>query len=114
MSFLPGSVLNLRALLLSEPVEKTILTLSDCQFWFIPVQIFQELKVQYPDIIQAFSQQITAELRQMASQLSYEQERQDILRPYLVTKARRGVIGHSRYANPPTAANSGGLQRLPR
>jgi transcriptional regulator with AAA-type ATPase domain/NAD-dependent dihydropyrimidine dehydrogenase PreA subunit len=99
MSFLPGSVLNLRALLLSEPVEKTILTLSDCQFWFIPVQIFQELKVQYPDIIQAFSQQITAELRQMASQLSYEQERQDILRPYLVTKARRGVIGHSRYAN---------------
>ncbi|MEL6381453.1 MAG: sigma 54-interacting transcriptional regulator [Cyanobacteria bacterium J06626_18] len=98
-SFLPGSVLNLRSLILAEPVEKTVLTLSDCRFWFIAAAKFQSLTVQYPNIIQTFSQQIAAELRQMASQLTYEQERQAILRPYLVTKARRGVIGRSRYAN---------------
>jgi transcriptional regulator with AAA-type ATPase domain len=98
VSFLPGSVLNLRSLLLGESVEKTILSLSDCRFWFIAAEAFQHLKAQHPDIIQVFSQQIAAELRQIASQLSYEQERQDVLRPYLVTKARRGVIGRSRYA----------------
>ncbi|MEM9005560.1 MAG: sigma 54-interacting transcriptional regulator, partial [Cyanobacteria bacterium P01_F01_bin.86] len=98
-SFLPGSVLNLRSLLLSEPVEKTVLTLSECRFWFIAAAKFQTLTAQYPDIIQAFSQQIAAEMRQLASQLTYEQERQAILRPYLVTKARRGIIGHSRYAS---------------
>lgn len=98
MSFLPGSVLNLRELLLGEPVEKTILSLSDCRFGFIAADKFQQLKAQYPEIIQVFSQQIAAELRQIASQLSFEQERQDVLRPYLVTKARRGVIGRSRYA----------------
>jgi transcriptional regulator with AAA-type ATPase domain len=31
-------------------------------------------------------------------QLSFEQERQTILRPYLVTKAKRGIIGKSLYA----------------
>jgi len=98
MSFLPGSVLNLRSLLLGEPVEKTIVSLSECRFWFISADQFQALKADYPEIIQVFSQQIAAELRQVASQLTYEQERQDILRPYLVTKARRGVIGRSRYA----------------
>ncbi|MBE7381045.1 MAG: sigma 54-interacting transcriptional regulator [Leptolyngbya sp. SIO1E4] len=99
MSFLPGSVFNLRSLLLAEPVEKTVLTLSTCRFWFVSAEKFQTLTTQYPDIIQIFSQQIAAELRQIASQLTYEQERQAILRPYLVTKARRGVIGRSRYAN---------------
>jgi transcriptional regulator with AAA-type ATPase domain/NAD-dependent dihydropyrimidine dehydrogenase PreA subunit len=98
MSFLPGAVLNLRSLLLGEPVENTILTLSHCQFWFLPAGKVQQLKADYPEIMQLFSQRIAAELRQVASQLNYEQERQDILRPYLVTKARRGVIGRSRYA----------------
>ncbi|MEO0929008.1 MAG: sigma 54-interacting transcriptional regulator, partial [Cyanobacteria bacterium J06643_13] len=32
------------------------------------------------------------------AQLLFEQERQIILRPYLVSKAKRGVIGKSRYA----------------
>ena len=78
--------------------KKTIVSLSECRFWFISADQFQALKADYPEIIQVFSQQIAAELRQVASQLTYEQERQDILRPYLVTKARRGVIGRSRYA----------------
>lgn len=98
MSFLPGSVLNLRSLLLGEAVDKTILTLSPCRFWFLPAAQFQTLMVQHPAIIQTVSQQMAAELRQVASQLTYEQERQVVLRPYLVTRARRGVIGRSRYA----------------
>ncbi len=99
MSFLPGSVLNLRSLLLHEPVEKTILTLSECQLWFMPAAQFQALTAQHPSIMQGFSQQMAAELRQLTSLLNYEQERQTILRPYVVTKARRGIIGRSRYAN---------------
>ncbi|NEQ44855.1 MAG: 4Fe-4S binding protein [Leptolyngbya sp. SIOISBB] len=98
MSFLPGALLNLRSLLLGEPVENTIQTLNHCRFWFLPAAQFQQLKSDYPEIMQVFSQRIAAELRQVASQLTYEQERQAILRPYLVTKARRGVIGRSRYA----------------
>lgn len=98
VGFLPGAVLNLRSLLLGEPVAKTVLTLSECQFWFMPAATFQLLVDQHPDIIQTFSQQIAAELREIASQLTYEQDRQAVLRPYLVTKARRGVIGRSRYA----------------
>lgn len=98
MSFLPGALLNLRSLLLGEPVENTIMTLTHCRFWFMPAAPFQQLKADFPEIMQVFSQRIAAELRQVASQLTYEQERQATLRPYLVTKARRGIIGHSRYA----------------
>ena len=97
-SFLPGSVLNLRSLLLDEPVEKTVLSLCDSEVWYLSAERFQVFTAAHPDVIQVFSQQVTAELRQVTSQLTYEQERQDILRPYLVTKARRGVIGRSRYA----------------
>lgn len=99
VSFLPGAVLNLRSLLLGEPVDKTILTLSPCRFWFISAAQFAAFTARHPTIIQTVSQQIAAELRQVSSLLSYEQERQGILRPYLVTKARRGVIGRSRYAS---------------
>ncbi|MBD0395710.1 MAG: sigma 54-interacting transcriptional regulator, partial [Microcoleus sp. C1-bin4] len=52
----------------------------------------------YPEIAQAFSPQLAAELAKLSSQLSYEQERQAILRPYLVSRAKRGIIGKSRYA----------------
>lgn len=98
MSFLPGSVLNLRSLLLNQPVEKTILTLSPCTLWFLPAAAFQTVMAQHPSLMQVFSQRLAAELQQVASQLTYEQERQAVLRPYWVSKARRGVIGKSRYA----------------
>ncbi|MEO0409618.1 MAG: sigma 54-interacting transcriptional regulator, partial [Cyanobacteria bacterium P01_A01_bin.135] len=42
--------------------------------------------------------QLASELRQMADQLAQEQTRQAELRPYLVPKVRRGIIGSSRYA----------------
>ena len=97
-SFLPGSALNLYALLLNEPAQYTVKTLSETHLWFIEREKFCELVKQYPEIIQVFSQQIAAQVKQLSSQLNFEQSRQIILRPYLVSKAKRGVIGKSRYA----------------
>ena len=53
---------------------------------------------QYPEISQSFAQELTTEVKELSDKLEFEQERQVILRPYLVSKARRGVIGKSRYA----------------
>ena len=98
MSFLPGSVLNLEALLLDQTAEFTLATLCPCRFWFLPRQQLQQLLQDYPGILKVFSQQLLEELKRLSFQFSVEQERQAILRPYLVPKARRGVIGRSRYA----------------
>jgi len=98
MSLLPGAIIHLQELLLGQKTQRTILTLSESHLWFIPTEQFQQVVAQYPEITQAFSQQLAQELAQLSSQLSYEQERQDTLRPYLVTKAKRGVVGKSRYA----------------
>jgi transcriptional regulator with AAA-type ATPase domain/NAD-dependent dihydropyrimidine dehydrogenase PreA subunit len=97
-SFLPGAILNLRSLLLQQPVEATVTTLTDCTFWFLEREAFQRLTMTCPELNQLISQQLAAEVQQLTDQLTYEQERQAILRPYLVPKARRGVIGRSRYA----------------
>ncbi|MBD2108532.1 cyclic nucleotide-binding domain-containing protein [Nodosilinea sp. FACHB-13] len=97
-SFLPGAVLNLEPLLLDQPVEQTIQTLCDSTLWFIDRDPFQALVQQYPDILQTFTRQLVDVVKRLSSEAELEQERQAILRPYLVAKARRGVIGRSRYA----------------
>ncbi|GAB4527780.1 MAG: sigma 54-interacting transcriptional regulator [Pleurocapsa sp.] len=97
-SLLLGSALNLYALLLQQATQYTIKTLTKSEFWFIDAKKFQELVKQYPEITQAFSQQLAAEVKELSEQLLFEQERQEVLRPYLVSKAKRGVIGKSRYA----------------
>ena len=98
VSFLPGATIHLQELLLGQQAQRTILTLSECKVWFIPAERFREVVAQYPEITQAFSQQLAQELAQLSTQLNYEQERQAVLRPFLVTKAKRGVVGKSRYA----------------
>ncbi len=97
-SLLPGSVLYLRELLLDEPAEQTVITLTNCTLWNVPRDRFLELVKQHPEINQVFSKQLAAELDQVSSQLEFEQERQTALRPYLVPKVKRGIIGSSRYA----------------
>lgn len=97
-SLLPGSVLHLKELLLDQPAEQTVITLSDCQFWTIDREAFAVLVEQYPEINRTFSRQLAAELEQVASQLAFEQERQAALRPYLVPKVKQGVVGTGRYA----------------
>ena len=98
ISLMPGAVLYLKELLLDEPAEHTAITLRDCLLWKIPRDTFAELVQQYPQISQTLSRQLAAELDQVSAQLAYEQDRQAALRPYLVPKAKRGVVGSSRYA----------------
>jgi len=98
VSWLPGAIIHLQELLFDQPAQRTATTLSECHLWVVPAERFRELVAQYPEISQAFSPQLAAELAKLSSQLSYEQERQTALRPYLVTKAKRGIIGKSRYA----------------
>ncbi len=99
VSFLPGSVLNLEALLLNQPVEQSIHTLTESTLWVLEREQFQHLVQDYPDILQTFTRQLVEAVRRLSFQFSYEQERQAILRPYLVTRAKRGVVGRSRYAD---------------
>lgn len=98
VSLLPGSVFPLKELLLDQPAEQTVITLSDCVLWKIPRQDFLHLVQQYPEISQTFSRQLAIALDQVSAQLIYERERQAALRPYLVPKVKRGIIGTSRYA----------------
>lgn len=98
VGLLPGSVINLKELILKQSVRDSIITLDECEFWFVSAEQFQELIDRYPEISQVFSQKLAKEVEQLSSQLTFEQERQTILRPYLVAKAKRGIIGKSRYA----------------
>ncbi|WP_013322028.1 sigma 54-interacting transcriptional regulator [Gloeothece verrucosa] len=98
VGLLPGSVINLQALILKQPVQATITTLSDCEFWWINAAEFSKIIAQYPEITQIYSQKLAATVEELSSQLNFEQQRQTILRPYLVSKAKRGVIGKTRYA----------------
>ncbi|NJN49843.1 MAG: sigma 54-interacting transcriptional regulator, partial [Alkalinema sp. RL_2_19] len=41
---------------------------------------------------------VEQQLAQMAATLEYEREQQLALRPYLINKVRRGIVGTSRYA----------------
>ncbi len=96
--FLPGAVIHLQELVLDELATFTIVTLTECRLWVVPATKFRELVAQHPEIAQSFSRQLAQELAQVTSALGYEQERSIALRPYLVTKAQRGIVGTSRYA----------------
>ncbi|MEQ9357198.1 sigma 54-interacting transcriptional regulator [Coleofasciculus chthonoplastes] len=98
VSWLPGAVIHLQELLLNQSAQRTIVTRSDSHLWRIPAEQFRDLIHHYPEISQAFSPQLAQDLAHLSSQLKVEQERQVALRPYLVNKAKRGIIGRSRYA----------------
>ncbi|MEO0354652.1 MAG: sigma 54-interacting transcriptional regulator [Cyanobacteria bacterium P01_A01_bin.3] len=98
VSRLSGTVLYLRELLLDDPSTETSITLNNCLFWVVSRPDFNAIAQQYPQIQQTLSRQLAAELKSANLRLECEQERQAALRPYLVTKAQRGVVGSSRYA----------------
>ncbi|MBD2773044.1 sigma 54-interacting transcriptional regulator [Iningainema tapete] len=98
VGFLPGAVINLQELLLDEVAGRTITTVRECHLLVVPAAKFREIAEQHPEIAQAVSRQMAQELAQLSSALTYEQERSVALRPYLVTKAQRGIVGTSRYA----------------
>jgi transcriptional regulator with AAA-type ATPase domain/NAD-dependent dihydropyrimidine dehydrogenase PreA subunit len=96
--FLPGAVIHLKELVLDETSPSSITSVTESHLWVVSAPKFRDLVKQYPEIAQAFSRQLAQELAQVTSALGYEQERSVALRPYLVTKAQRGIIGTSRYA----------------
>ncbi|MGL6283017.1 MAG: sigma 54-interacting transcriptional regulator, partial [Microcoleaceae cyanobacterium] len=96
-ALLPGVIINLQAIILDHPVRENIISVEDSQLWFLPADMVQELVQKYPQIMQAFSQYLESEVAELSSQLLFEQERQIILRPYLIPKASRAVMGKSRY-----------------
>ena len=95
---LPGAIINLEAFIIDSPLEQDLVALTDCQLWYLPEQKMRQLLQDYPQITQAFSQQLVQELRELNAQLFFEQEKQKILRPYLVPAAKRAIMGKSRYA----------------
>ncbi|HHP7246036.1 MAG TPA: sigma 54-interacting transcriptional regulator [Elainellaceae cyanobacterium] len=97
-SLLPGSVLYLQELLLDQPAEHTVITLTECELWTIPRDAFAVIVEQFPEISRTLTRQLAAELEEVSSQLAFEQERQTALRPYIVPKVKRGIVGASRYA----------------
>ena len=97
-SLLSGTVLNLYALLLDRQTQYTVKTITETKLWFVNSSKVKELLEQYPQIARSFAQNLATEVKELSEQLEFEQERQITLRPYLVSKAKRGVIGKSRYA----------------
>jgi len=95
---LPGSVINLGAFLTDLPLDHNLMALSDCEFWRLSGETVRQLLQDYPQISQLFSQQLIREVKELSAKLSFEQERQRILRPYLVPAAKRAIMGKSRYA----------------
>ncbi|MGC1528059.1 MAG: cyclic nucleotide-binding domain-containing protein, partial [Phormidesmis sp.] len=94
-----GEVLHLRSLLLAENTSKTVISLTDCILLKLDAAQFQQLISEFPELSQEFSRLLADRLEQVSEQLVYEQERQKALRPYLVTRVKRGVVGNSRYAS---------------
>jgi transcriptional regulator with AAA-type ATPase domain/NAD-dependent dihydropyrimidine dehydrogenase PreA subunit len=97
-SLLPGAVLHTTELLLDQPTQNTIVTLTDCEFWVLPKVEFKAIAHQFSELIQIVSRQLADDLVQANAQLAFTQERQTILRPHQVPKAKRGIVGTSRYA----------------
>ncbi len=95
---LPGAIVYLKELLINAAAEDTIIALSDCVMWAIPRAEFLTLTQQYPEISQTFSRYLATELELVSSQLAFERERQAALRPHIVPKVSRGIVGTSRYA----------------
>ncbi|MBW4517674.1 MAG: sigma 54-interacting transcriptional regulator [Timaviella obliquedivisa GSE-PSE-MK23-08B] len=98
VGMLPGSVLYLKELLLNQTADETSITLDDCVLWQVSRDEFLAIAQQHPEIAQALSKQLATDLQRAESELAYERDRSAALRPYVVPKVRRGIVGSSRYA----------------
>ncbi|MEM7062299.1 MAG: sigma 54-interacting transcriptional regulator [Cyanobacteria bacterium P01_B01_bin.77] len=98
VELLPGVVLHLQEILLDQPTDYTIITLTDSDLWQLSAAHLKQIADDYPSLNQELSEILAEEVDQLSAQLLYEQERQQALRPYLVPRVSRGVVGASRYA----------------
>ncbi|MBE9060482.1 cyclic nucleotide-binding domain-containing protein [cf. Phormidesmis sp. LEGE 11477] len=95
----PGEVLHLQALLLEKAATKTVVSQTECLLWKLEKSRFVQLAQEYPELNEELSKLLATCLEDVSEQLAYEQERQQALRPYLLTRVERGVVGRSRYAS---------------
>ena len=98
-SLLPGSVLHFLELIVDQPARQTVISLTDCSLWEVSRDDFQAIAQTHPNLTQQVSKELAENLEVVSSQLAFEQSRQDILRPYRVPRAKRGIVGTSRFAN---------------
>ncbi|ESA33481.1 cyclic nucleotide-binding protein [Leptolyngbya sp. Heron Island J] len=98
VELLPGVILHLQEILLDQPTDYTIITLNDCELWQLSAERLKQIADEHPSLNQQLSELLAEEVEQLSAQLLYEQERQQELRPYLVPRVSRGVVGASRYA----------------
>lgn len=96
-SFLPGSGIGLGEVLLNQGSALVITGSRSSQVWAVPASLIKTLAQSYPELSQTLVQQLAQSVSQLTSQLTIEQERQENLRPYIVPRAKRGIIGKSRY-----------------
>ncbi len=103
MSLLPGSVVGLGEVLAEQPLPQSVIALSDGSLGWIPAAAVRAWVAEHPQVATLLSSRAQASelaeaLARMTARLTYEQERQVALRPYLVPKVERGIVGPSRYA----------------
>ncbi|MFQ3613800.1 MAG: sigma 54-interacting transcriptional regulator, partial [Cyanobacteriota bacterium] len=103
VSLLPGSVIGLAEVLAEQPLSRSVIALSHGNLGWIPAAVVRAWAAEYPQVATWLSNRVEAQelaeaLAQMTARLTYEQERQVALRPYLVPKVERGIVGPSRYA----------------
>ncbi|MEM9090655.1 MAG: sigma 54-interacting transcriptional regulator [Cyanobacteria bacterium P01_F01_bin.53] len=94
----PGTVLHLQELLLETATTQTLVSRSDCVLWQLDKARFQQLAEEFPELNQELSRLLAEALETAEEQLTTEKERQQALRPYLLTRVKHGVVGSSRYA----------------
>ncbi len=94
----PGAILHLQELLLNTDTAQTLVSVSDCVLWRLDKTRFQQLTEEFSELNKALSRLLASALEEVSEQLAYEQERQQALQPYLITRVKRGVVGSSRYA----------------
>ncbi|MEN9275683.1 MAG: sigma 54-interacting transcriptional regulator [Gloeomargarita sp. GMQP_bins_5] len=92
LCLLPGAVFPWQELLLDQPARQTVVALTDGELWTLAREPFLALVQQFPELGQPLT------FPDAATRLTYEQERQAALRPYLVPRVKQGIVGHSRYA----------------
>lgn len=95
---LPGTVLNLREILLDQPQSQSVQAIADSLIWQLSADLLKAIAAQWTELDRYLSGQLAAELDTVTAQLLFEQARLRELQPYVVPKMRRGIVGSSRYA----------------
>ncbi|MBF2097970.1 MAG: sigma 54-interacting transcriptional regulator [Gloeomargaritaceae cyanobacterium C42_A2020_066] len=97
-SLLPGYLIGFQELALDRPAAVVVETQSPTEVWHLPAAPFRAWLSRYPEVSLTLAQHLAQEVVELRGQLLFEQERQAALRPFVVPRIKRGIVGTSRYA----------------